>query len=1236
MNHSEANSSHTQTSSKKTKQWQFWIDRGGTFTDIIALDTENQLHTHKLLSENPEQYADAAIAGIRYFLDIAADSPIPSGKIHSVKMGTTVATNALLERKGEAVALVTNRGFKEALQIGYQNRPDIFALEVRTPKPLYKTSIEIDGRLDAAGKAIAPLNEAATKTALKKLKKEGFESIAIVLLHSYLNSLHEQQVRQWAQEIGFLQISISSETSSLIKYISRGRTTVVDAYLSPILQRYVTQVSNALPGVNLQFMQSHGGLTDAQQFQGKDAILSGPAGGIVAAVKTAQHAGFEKIIGFDMGGTSTDVSHFSGQFERSFETEVAGVQMRVPMLDIHTVAAGGGSILSTLENELLVGPESSGANPGPAAYRRGGPLSITDCNLLLGRIQPDFFPHVFGPKANQPLDKKAVTKSFTKLVSKLHKSAEEIAEGAINIAVENMANAVQKISTQRGYDLKDYTLVSFGGAGGQHACSVARKLDIKQVLLHPYSGVLSAYGMGLAQKRVIETQSFAIPLTQLFESNMVGAIEALRHQASSKLIAQNETAELFDTTLHLQYKGSDTLLDVQLQQYMNVAGIEAEFTALHQQQFGFVQDGLPILINSISVEAVGASHEVSQTPNTNDDEAPLIAKTHVSSYYQGTWINTPVYERNQLQPHHHITGPALILESTGTLYIEPQWQIKLLGDGQLLLQQVSKNMHSAQHPTEQRNHKSHNTLPPQEHIYNADPVELALFNNRFMAIAEQMGATLAKTAHSVNIKERLDFSCALFDKQGQLIANAPHVPVHLGSMGESVKTVIQRQQNGQIPAFKDGDAYVLNNPYAGGTHLPDITLISPILFAGNVEFFVASRGHHADIGGLTPGSMPANSQHIEEEGVLLDCLAAVRNGILLTQELSKAFTEVKYPVRNLQQNLNDLQAQIAANQSGIQALAKLVEQNGLAKVKAYMKHVLNHAEQAVKNLIPKLKTGEFCYQTDQHVSIKVRVTPDIKKQTLMVDFCGSSEQQENNFNAPFSITRAATLYVMRTLVNQPIPLNDGFLRPVHIKVDENSVLNPSYPAAVVAGNVETSQVITDVLYGALQTQAASQGTMNNLTFGDQTWQYYETICGGTGAGPGYHGEDAVHSHMTNSRLTDPEILESRYPVRLDYFGLHHNSGGLGEFNGGNGCERHFTFLKPLMVSMLTNHRFIAPYALQGAKPAKVGEQFITNQSAKTHNLPISKLNSTFSQLIKEGQTLVIKTPGGGGYGKKKT
>ena len=1179
--------------------WQFWIDRGGTFTDIVALDPHGQIHTRKLLSDNPEHYQDAAIAGIRQLLELPDNAPIPPEQVAQVRMGTTVATNALLEHKGVPVALITHRGFHDALQIGYQHRPDIFALNIRLPQPLYTTVVEIDGRLDAEGHEIESLNEADTREKLAALKAEGYDAVAIALLHSDRNGAHEQQVAQWAREAGFNQVSASHVVSGLPRFIARGRTTVVDAYLDPVLQRYVNQVRTALAGIPLQFMQSHGGLTPAEHFHARNAILSGPAGGIIGMVRAGESAGYRKLIGFDMGGTSTDVSHYAGQLERLLETEIANVALQVPMLAIHTVAAGGGSIVQFEHGRLRVGPESAGANPGPACYRRGGPATITDCNVLLGRIQPHHFPAVFGPDANQPLDVHATRRRFEQLAAQTGLSPEETAEGALTIAVENMANAIAEITTRKGIVLDDYTLVSFGGAGGQHACAVAEKLGIRRVLLHPYSGVLSAWGIGQAAPSLLRTHAIEAPLD---------AWPHWQHRAKQWLQAvqdalrdQGEEPAQVTVTFHLHYAGSQTLLDVTASLAATPVELAEAFTALHQQQFGFVQNDTAIQLHSLSLEVAAPAPDL--PPPQVPHGPPAEPLEQVSLYCEGAWRTVPVYQRTDLTARQTLTGPALVLEATGTLYLAPGWRGALHPDGNLLFEQVKA-------PAAAR--------PP---LDAADPVWLELFNNRFMHIAEQMGVVLARTAHSVNIKERLDFSCALFNADGELIANAPHVPVHLGSMGESVRAVRDRVGDRLAP----GDAWVLNDPYAGGTHLPDITVVSPVFVEDRLAFFVASRGHHADVGGTTPGSMPAHSRHIEEEGVLLDCVPLMRSGVFQADRIRNILTQGRWPVRNLAQNLADLKAQLAANQRGIQALQALCDTMGVETVQRYMDFVLAFSEQAVRQMLPTLQGGQFTYATDHGYTLQVTVTP--KADRLVIDFSGSSAQQPNNFNAPRAITRAATLYVLRCLINHPIALNDGFLRPVELIIPDGSVLAPRYPAAVVAGNVETSQQITDTLLGALQVVAASQGTMNNLTFGDGTHQYYETLCGGAGAGPGFHGASGVHTHMTNSRLTDPEILERRYPVRLQRFQLRRNSGGDGYWHGGDGVERCLEFLAPMQVSLLTSRRHTQPYGLAAGLPGKPGAQTLLRAQGDAQPLPpCACLN------VEKGDRLLLETPGGGGYG----
>ncbi len=1183
--------------------WQFWIDRGGTFTDIVACLPDGELKTHKLLSENPEQYSDAAIAGIRYFLGIEKNQQIPVEKIKAVKMGTTVATNALLERKGEAVALITNRGFKDALQIGYQNRPDIFALEIHRPEPLYSQSVEISGRLDINGQEIEPLSLPHTQKKLQALFDQGIRSLAIVLLHGYRFNQHEKAVADMARQIGFSQISVSHQVSPMVKYVNRGQTTVVDAYLSPVLRHYVEQVEKELPGVDLQFMQSLGGLTSAHLFQGKDAILSGPAGGIIGAVKVSQQAGYQNIIGFDMGGTSTDVSHFSGEYERTLETEIAGVKMCVPMLSIHTVAAGGGSVISYEDERLRVGPESAGADPGPASYRRGGPLTVTDCNVLLGRIQPDYFPKVFGSHADLSLDQSCVQEKFQALAEKSGESIEKLASGALEIAVSNMANAIKTISVQRGYDLNDYILTCFGGAGGQHACQVADALFIRKILLHPYAGVLSAFGMGLAEIRERQDRTIEQP----FSKGMALEEEylSLETPLQEKLLQQNQIHFQRKRRLQLRYQGSNTALEVSFDGELSSA--QALFEASHQQHFGFILKETPLVVASISVELIGAMETIEYCFNKSRDKDKASVKPldTVSLYSDGTWQQVPVYQRQNLITKQIIKGPALILEKIGTIVVEPEWQACLTEVGNLEL--------SRPNPAQQEHSEAFD-------VNYVDPVRLELFNNRFKSIAEQMGVTLANTAHSVNIKERLDFSCALFDAEGQLIANAPHVPVHLGSMGESIRAVIQKVGS-QLQA---GDVYALNNPYAGGTHLPDITVVTPLFINQKIRFYVASRGHHADIGGISPGSMPANSRHIDEEGLLLDCVALVKNGQFLEGELQRLFSVA----RNPEQNLADLRAQIAANQKGIQELRLLCDQSGTDVVSFYMSHILDAAEKMVRRLLPTLSNGTFCYAMDHGAEVCLKVTINREQETMELDFKGTSARLDNNFNAPASICRAATLYVLRTLIDEDIPLNDGFLRPVILNIPKGSFLNPCYPAAVVAGNVETSQCITDAIYGALNIQAASQGTMNNLTFGNEHYQYYETIGGGTGAGPGYSGVAAIHSHMTNSRLTDPEILELRYPVRLEVFAIRENSGGCGEYSGGDGMIRQIRFLQDMQLSILSSRRKVAPYGLGGGQSGRVGQQWIKREKGQCERLP-----STCCIEIKSGDIFRIETPGGGGYGE---
>jgi 5-oxoprolinase (ATP-hydrolysing) len=1194
--------------------WQFWIDRGGTFTDIVALRPDGTLATHKLLSENPEQYRDAAIAGIRHLLGVAPGAPIPVEKIAAVKMGTTVATNALLERKGEATALFITRGFRDQLRIAYQNRPRIFDRHIRLPELLYRRVVEVDERIGANGEVVKALDEAELRRELEAVRREGIDSLAIVFMHGYRYHAHEARAAQLARDAGFGQVSVSHEASPLMKIVSRGDTTVVDAYLSPILRRYVDQVAGELPGARLLFMQSNGGLTDAHRFQGKDSILSGPAGGIVGMVRTSEAAGFPKVIGFDMGGTSTDVSHYAGELEREFETLVAGVRMRAPMMSIHTIAAGGGSILFFDGQRQRVGPDSAGANPGPACYRRGGPLTVTDCNVMLGKIQPDFFPKVFGHKGDEALDAQVVREKFAALASEIANAtgtghtALGVAEGYVRIAVANMANAIKFISVQRGHDVTEYTLACFGGAAGQHACLVADELGMKRVYIHPLAGVLSAYGMGLAQVRALRETAVEKRLDEA-APGLAQICERLAEQCREELRAQGVETETVARRAHLKYDGTDTSLVVPLG---DVAAMRAEFERQYRSRFSFLMPQRALVVEAASAEAVGRSDAPPEQP-VSAGAAQGVPVTHVEMTTGGLTVRTPVYRRESLGPGARIAGPAIIAEKNATTVVEPEWEARVTALDHLVLERT----------VERRQRHALGTT--------ADPVMLEVFNNLFMSIAEQMGVRLAQTAYSVNIKERLDFSCALFDSDGNLIANAPHMPVHLGSMGESIKTVIRKN----AATMKPGDVYVLNDPYNGGTHLPDVTVITPVYLGthpGGASpgplFYVGSRGHHADIGGITPGSMPPFSKTVEEEGVLLDNVKLVEDGHMLEREMRELLSSARYPARNPDQNIADLRAQIAANEKGVHELKRMVEHFGLDVVRAYMRHVQDNAEACVRRVIGVLKDGDFAYEMDNGAVIRVKITIGADRRSAKVDFTGTSAQLESNFNAPAAVVYAAVLYVFRTLVDDDIPLNAGCLVPLEIVIPEGSMLNPRPPAATVAGNVETSQCITDALYGALGVMAASYGTMNNFTFGNDRYQYYETISGGTGAGEGFDGTDTVQAHMTNSRLTDPEVLEWRYPVRIDEHSIRQGSGGTGRWHGGNGATRRVRFLEAMTAAILAGHRRVPPYGMAGGQPGDVGRNWVERADGGRTDLSFADETS-----VKPGDVFVIQTPGGGGYGR---
>ena len=1183
--------------------WEFWIDRGGTFTDVVARRPDGALVTRKLLSENPERYRDAALAGIREILGLGRDEPVPAARIDAVKMGTTVATNALLERKGEPTVLFITRGFGDALRIAYQNRPRLFDRHIVLPEMLYAKVVEVEERVGARGEVVLPLDLPATKAHLQNAFAEGFRSIAIVLMHGYRFPEHERRVAALAREAGFTQVSVSHEVSPLMKLVGRGDTTVVDAYLSPILRRYVEQVAGELGDVRLFFMQSNGGLSDARRFQGKDAILSGPAGGIVGAARTAQRAGFERIIGFDMGGTSTDVSHYAGEFEREFETRVAGVRMRAPMMSIHTVAAGGGSILHFDGARYRVGPDSAGAHPGPACYRRGGPLTVTDANVMLGKIQPDFFPRVFGREGDQPLDAGVVHEKFRTLTRQIRdgRSAEAVAEGFVAIAVGNMANAIKHISVQRGHDVTRYTLCCFGGAAGQHACLVADALGMTRVFIHPLAGVLSAYGMGLADQSAMRSRALEAKLPEgLPEVERTAAV--LEREAREELTGQGVSAEAIKVLrrAHLKYEGTDTAL---LAELAPLAPMTAAFEAAYRKQFSFLMPGRALVAEAVSVEAIAPGAFPAERIVSKTAKAEPVARARMFS--GGRWHDTPLYRREALAAGQAIDGPAIIAEANATTVVEPEWRASVTALDHLVLERRREKKNEAAIGTD------------------VDPVRLEIFNNLFMSIAEQMGLRLQNTAYSVNIKERLDFSCALFDGEGNLIANAPHMPVHLGSMSESVRTVI-RENAGRI---RPGNVYVLNAPYNGGTHLPDVTVITPVFVDAKVLFYVGSRGHHADIGGITPGSMPPGSKVVEEEGVLIDNFLLVEEGRLREKETAALLGSGRYPARNVAQNLADLRAQIAANEKGVQELTRMVGTFGLEVVQAYMRHVQANAEESVRRVLGVLKDGSFELPMDNGARIRVAIRIHERNRAASIDFTGTSPQLADNFNAPSAVCMAAVLYAFRTLVDADIPLNSGCLKPLEVIIPAGSMLRPRYPAAVVAGNVETSQCITEALYGALGVMASAQGTMNNFTFGDARHQYYETVAGGSGAGPGFDGADVVQTHMTNSRLTDPEVLEWRFPVRLESFAIRRGSGGRGRWRGGDGAVRRVRFLEPMTAAILSGHRLVRPHGMAGGGPGMAGRNYVLRRDGS-----VTELGPFDQTEMSAGDIFVIETPGGGGYG----
>ncbi len=1257
-------------------KWEFWIDRGGTFTDVIGRRPDGKLVTHKLLSENPEAYRDAAVAGIRHLLGLAPEEPVPAAQIGAVKMGTTVATNALLERKGERTLLLITKGFRDALRIGYQARPKIFAKHIIKPDMLYERVAEVDERVRADGTVERAPDLDAVRAELVRAKNDGLRAVAIVLMHAYRYNAHERQIAALAREAGFSQVSASHEVSPLIKLVGRGDTTVVDAYLSPILRGYVAQVAGELnpsplvgqkpsplvgegreggrevtrqhrrarqsslradlptPTPNpspqgggesrLMFMMSSGGLTAADLFRGKDAILSGPAGGVVGMAETGRQAGFNQLIGFDMGGTSTDVSHFAGEYERTFETEVAGVRMRAPMMLIHTVAAGGGSILHFDGARFRVGPDSAGANPGPKCYRRGGPLAVTDANVMVGKLIPDFFPKIFGLRQNEPLDGDAVRAAFATLATDIgdRRSPEQVADGFIKIAVENMANAIKKISVQRGYDVTRYALNCFGGAGGQHACLVADALGMTSVLIHPFSSLLSAYGMGLADIRSVRQQAVEEPFTDRVREELWKVALTLSRDTIAEVLSQGVAADRIGVHVraHIRYAGTDTALIVDAGTFhpsstgrgrsgkggLSPTKIRTAFERAHKARFGFIDRTKSLVLEAVSVEAVGGGARFKeQAQKTTRAKLPAPAR-RTRFFSGGKWRRAFVYRRETLAPGHKVAGPAIIVEPHQTVVVEDGWQAELTAKNHLVLKRIKKLARARAVGT------------------RADPVMLEVFNNLFMSIAEQMGVALQNTAYSVNIKERLDFSCAVFDGDGSLVANAPHMPVHLGSMDRAVETII-RENKGKI---RPGDVYAINAPYNGGTHLPDITVCTPVFDGRKILFWVAARGHHADVGGISPGSMSPNATTIAQEGVYIDNFKLVDRGRFREKEILALLTGGDYPARNPVQNIADLKAQIAANEKGVQELRKMVRHFTLAVVRAYMRHVQDNAAESVRRVIDRLHDSSFTSEMDQGTVIKVRIAVDKKKREATVDFTGTSAQQPTNFNAPEPVTRAAVLYVFRVMVDDEIPMNAGCLRPIRIIIPKKSLLSPEFPAAVVAGNVETSQEVTNCLFGALDAMAAAQGTMNNLNFGNARYQYYETICSGSPAGPGFPGTDAVHTHMTNTRLTDPEVLEFRYPVLLEDFHIRKDSGGHGQWKAGDGISRTIRFLERMECTILSGHRRVPPFGLAGGENGHVGKNAVRRKDGR-----IEALKGCAATVLDSGEAIIIQTPTAGGYGK---
>lgn len=1265
------------------------IDRGGTFTDIYAeIEHDNPskstYHVLKLLSKDPANYRDAPTEGIRRILSLATSTnhdpslPLDTSHIQSIRMGTTIATNALLERAGEPCALVTTTGFADILAIGNQSRPRLFDLSVRKQPPLCAMVVEAPERvvLSKPHSTLTVrhnLDEAALAVELRRVQDAGITSLAVALMHSYAFPDHEIRVHALAKTLGFQHVSLSSALTPMVKIVPRAFTATVDAYLTPHLRAYISDFKDAFDdgfeNIDVQFMRSDGGLCHIDAFCGYVAILSGPAGGVVGYARTSY--GFERnapehqgdsplpVIGFDMGGTSTDVSRYSGRFEHVFETETAGVTIQAPQLDIHTVAAGGGSRLFYRCGIFFVGPESAGAHPGPVCYRKGGHLTVTDANLMLGRIQPPLFPHIFGKNADLPLDMDATREAFIELTVEINSYAramnepemtpEDVADGFIKVANEAMCRPIRQLTEGKGHDVRDHSLSCFGGAGGQHACAIAKSLGIRTVFVHKYSGVLSAYGIALADS-VVDIQE---PL-DIFYSDCDSRLKAfivlkrLRTTACNSLKAkgfQNKAIQS-EQYLNLRYEGTDFGIMVQcpkeMQDHVEEVNFENLFVTEYSREHGFHIPGRQIIIEDVRVRALGNISKLEEgagklkedvhLPTISLDGSGKVLKdvkdvkpAYVSKCYyleEGGWLKSEVWRIGDLPKGNTVLpGPCIIVDASAgnTIVVDPGCVARVASDGNVFIN-IGQNLPVM---------KKSQDFATNTHV---DHVKLSVYGHRFMGIAEQMGRTLQRTSISTNIKERLDFSCALFDETGGLVANAPHVPVHLGAMQDAVRYQIRTLGDN----WREGEVLLSNHPVAGGTHLPDITIITPVYHEGRVVFYVASRGHHADIGGKTPGSMPPFSKRLTEEGFAMKSMKLVRDGLFQELEISQHLQDSG--CRCLTDVISDLRAQVAANQKGITLLSELIASQGLGVVQAYMHFIQKAAAQAVrqvlKDIAQKHGVGEdqklkFVDYMDDGTAIKLSLSIDAKNGSAIFDFTESGGEVEGNTNAPKSITSSAVIYVLRCLVDLEIPLNQGCLDPITVKLPTKSILSPSPTAAVIGGNILTSQRVTDVILGAFEVCAASQGCMNNFTFGDSSMGYYETIAGGAGAGPSWHGTSGVQTHMTNTRMTDPEILERRYPVVLRQFSFRKDSGGLGKWKGGDGLIRAIEFTKPVTVSILSERRIYRPWGLHGGQDGKSGKNELIRKDGSSKDL-----GNKSSFEIQTGDIIQISTPGGGGFGKE--